>query len=169
MSCDKYVILGLDPGLVKTGWGVISSAPSGVKYIDCGIIKTKPSSQMEVRLTFIYDSVQDLISSFNPKFVAMEEIFVNTNSKTSEKLIMARTASFISASKAGFVINGYPPNKIKKNITGFGHASKEQIHRMIQGIFGENIKQDKEHTFDSMDALAVALCHAFSNGKHIRC
>ena len=158
--------MGIDPGLVKTGWGIISKIDYNVKYIDCGVIKTDPKRSMESRLTFIYDEVSRLILTFNPASVAMEEVFVNMNPKTSEKLIMARTASFLAMSKMGFEINQYKPNEIKKNITGSGHASKEQVHIMIQKIFGVNIVNDKNvRTFDSIDALAIAICQAFSEKK----
>lgn len=160
---NKKVILGIDPGLVKTGWGVISKSGYYVKYVDCGVIKTEPSKKLEWRLSFIYDSICNLITSFKANSVAMEEVFVNTNAKTSEKLIMARTAAFLAISKSGFYVNSFRPNEIKKNITGSGHASKEQVQFMVKKLLNIDITNDNlTHTFDSMDALAVALCHAFS-------
>lgn len=162
MLNDK-IILGIDPGLVKTGWGVITKSGYSVKYIDCGVIKTSPQENLETRLVHIYDSVCELITSFKVCSVAMEEVFVNVNAKTSEKLIMARTAAFLAISKMGFKVNSFKPNEIKKNITGSGHASKEQVQFMVQKLLNINIKNDRIlHTFDSMDALAIALCLAFS-------
>lgn len=162
MSNEK-IILGIDPGLVKTGWGVISTTGYTAKYIDCGVIRTESNQKMELRLTFIYDSICNLITSFNTDSVAMEEVFVNTNAKTSEKLIMARTAAFLAVSKSGFNVNSFRPNEIKKNITGSGHASKEQVQFMVKKLLNINITNNNIiHTFDSMDALAISLCHAFS-------
>jgi crossover junction endodeoxyribonuclease RuvC len=157
-------ILGVDPGLVKTGWGVIcKEARDDVRYVDCGVIKTKSNLPMEERLSFIFDAVQDLIFKFEPASIAMEEVFVNMNPKTSEKLIMARSAAFVAIAKAGFQVNEYRPNEIKKNITGLGHATKEQVHFFIQKILNITLEKDnKTKTADSMDALAVALCCAFS-------
>lgn len=165
---NKKTILGIDPGLLKTGWGIVSKNQYEVKYIDCGVIKTESSQPMEDRLVFIYDSICNLISSFKVDFAAMEEVFVNINAKTSEKLIMARTASFLAISKSGLNVNSFRPNEIKKNITGSGHASKEQVQFMVQKILNINISNDNiNHTFDSMDALAIALCYTFSINKFI--
>ena len=159
---SSNVILGIDPGLVKTGWGAILKVGYEIKYLDCGVIKTDPKNSMEIRLSHIFDSVQELIQKFNPFEIAMEEVFVNINPKTSEKLIMARSAAFISAAKSGFLVNEFKPNEIKKNITGSGHAKKEQVHIMVQKILKADIKNDnKTKTLDSMDALAVSLCQAF--------
>ncbi len=162
MSNEKTIV-GIDPGLVKTGWGIISTTGYTAKYIDCGVIKTESNQKMELRLSFIYDSICNLITSFNANSVAMEEVFVNTNAKTSEKLIMARTAAFLAVSKSGFNVNSFRPNEIKKNITGSGHASKEQVQFMVKKLLNINITNDNIiHTFDSMDALAISLCYAFS-------
>lgn len=166
MSSKASIILGIDPGLVKTGWGIVLKEKyNAIKYIDCGVIRTDSKESMEIRLVSIFDQVSKLILEFNPEAVSMEEVFVNMNPKTSEKLIMARTASFLAISKLGLKVNQYKPNEIKKNITGSGHASKEQVYIMIQKILGKNIINDnKTKTFDSMDALAIATCHAFSKG-----
>lgn len=159
---NKKIILGIDPGLVKTGWGIIQKNGYDTKYLNCGVIKTDSSQKMGLRLNHIYDSICDLISSFKADFVAMEEVFVNTNAKTSEKLIMARTAAFLAISKSGFDVNSFKPNEIKKNITGSGHAPKEQVQFMVKKLLNINITIDNFHTLDSMDALAVALCYVFS-------
>lgn len=159
---NKKIILGIDPGLVKTGWGIIKKNGYDTKYLDCGVIKTESSQKMGLRLNHIYDSICDLISSSKADFVTMEEVFVNTNAKTSEKLIMARTAAFLAISKSGFDVNSFKPNEIKKNITGSGHAPKEQVQFMVKKLLNINITIDNFHTLDSMDALAVALCYAFS-------
>ena len=156
-------MLGIDPGLVRTGWGVVKKSGYNFEYVDCGVIKTESSDQMEIRLSSIYDSVYELIEKFSPSEISMEEVFVNTNLKTSQKLIMARSAAFISAANKGYKVNEYTPNEVKKNITGHGHAQKNQIHVMVQKILNVEIeKNSKTKTLDSMDAIAVALCHAFT-------
>jgi crossover junction endodeoxyribonuclease RuvC len=116
---------------------------------------------MEIRLAKIFDGVNEVMAVHSPSGVAMESVFVNMNPHTSEKLIMARTAAFVAASKRGLTINEYPPNVIKKNVTGSGHASKDRIHTMVQMI----LKLEKERAIkpDSADALAVALCHCFAS------
>ena len=158
---NKQIILGIDPGLVKTGWGIVSKSGNSIQYVDCGVIKTNPKDAMESRLVTIYDSIRDLAASFKVDIASMEEVFVNTNVKSSEKLIMARTAAFLALAKTGLNVASYRPNEIKKNITGSGHAGKEQVQLMVQKLLNINIQKDKNHTFDSMDALAIALCGAF--------
>ena len=160
---NKSIIIGIDPGLVKTGWGTILKDGYDVKYLDCGVIRTDSKSSMESRLISIFDEVTKLLNEFKPASVAMEDVFVNMNPKSSEKLIMARTVSFLAMAKLGYEVNQYKPNEIKKNITGSGHASKEQVYVMVQKILKTDIINDKKiHTFDSIDALAIAMCHSFS-------
>jgi crossover junction endodeoxyribonuclease RuvC len=160
---SEIVTLGIDPGLVKTGWGVIlARAQTAVQFVNCGVIRTTTNASLESRLLHIYSEIQSLIAEFKPDFVAMEKVFVNANPLTSEKLIMARTAGILGVAKTGLSVNGYTPNEIKKNITGFGHASKDSVHKMVQKILNAEIINDrKQHTLDSMDAIAVALCDTF--------
>jgi crossover junction endodeoxyribonuclease RuvC len=162
-------IFGIDPGLLRTGWGVIDMDSGGVvRYVDCGVIRPSASLpdvglSLEPRLVFIFDEIQKLLLSFTPEHIAIEEVFVNMNPKTSEKLMMARTAALIAAAKFGKDLHSYKPNEIKKNVTGSGHASKELVHTMVQKILNATIKNDdKIRTADSIDALATAICCAFS-------
>jgi crossover junction endodeoxyribonuclease RuvC len=162
MSSEK--VFGIDPGLLRTGWGIIEACSGGVvKYVDCGVIRPAPKLPLEQRLVFIFDEVRSLLLSAVPTRVAMEEVFVNMNPQTSEKLMMARTAALIAASKSGLPIHSYGPNEIKKNVTGSGHASKEVVCTMVQRILRTPIdRSDGTKTADSVDALATALCCAFS-------
>ena len=155
---NKKIILGIDPGLVKTGWGIVSKISSNFEYVNCGVIKTSTSLTMESRLCNIFNKVTELLNEYKPDAVAMEEVFINSNQKSSEKLIMARTASFVAVAKSGYKIQQYKPNEIKKNVTGNGHAKKEQVYIMVQKLLKVDIFYDnKEHTLDSIDALAIAL------------
>ena len=160
------IILGIDPGLLNTGWGVVHVQKNAdkPKYIHCGVIKTKSSDTMEHRLSLIYSSISNIIKEYAPNEIAMEEVFINSNSKTSEKLIMARATIFVCCANHGYKINSYTPNEIKKNVTGFGHSSKAQIHLMVQKILNISIeKNTSTSTIDSIDALATSLCHSFAN------
>ena len=109
---NKQLILGIDPGLVKTGWGVIVKYGTDVGYVNCGVILTKVSDLMEARLCHIFDEISALLDDYKPSAVAMEEVFVNSNYKSSEKLIMARTAAFLAVAKHGISISQYRPNEI---------------------------------------------------------
>ncbi|MDR2458681.1 MAG: crossover junction endodeoxyribonuclease RuvC [Holosporales bacterium] len=162
MSSER--IFGIDPGLIRTGWGVVETGVGGaVRYIDCGTICPDPKPPLERRLVFIFDEVQRLLLSIKPTRIAIEEVFVNMNPQTSEKLMMARTAALIAASKSGLPVHSYRPNEIKKNVTGSGHASKETVCTMVQRILRTPIDRGEgTRTTDSIDALATALCCAFS-------
>jgi crossover junction endodeoxyribonuclease RuvC len=157
---DTYNILGIDPGLARTGWGVIRIYDhETIEYVDCGVLRTSANRSMESRISFIFDKVCDTISEFSPDAVAMEEVFVNINPKTSEKLIMARTAAFLAIVKSEFKVYSYRPNEIKKNVTGSGHASKDHVSTMVQKILRTPLLCCDAP--DAVDALSVALCHAF--------
>ena len=165
---NKKIILGIDPGLVQTGWGVVYRDGSDVGYVNCGVIRTNATDTMEARLCYIYDEITKLLAEYNPNSVAMEEVFINKNFASSEKLIMARASAFLAIAKRGYTINQYRPNEIKKNITGSGHASKEQVYTMVQKILRTGLMNDnKSHTFDSFDALAIALTRAFSLTQNV--
>lgn len=152
-------ILGIDPGLVYTGWGVIEKTSyDNMKYIDSGIIGTKKIDPLQSRLKTIYLEVSNLVHSQNPRAVAMEEVFVNMNPESSKKLIMARTTALLACCNNGLTVNEFAPTTVKKNITGNGRSHKEQVHVMIQKIL--NLSIDKK-TYDSIDALALAMCQAF--------
>lgn len=159
------IILGIDPGLVNTGWAVIKKfGYDDMKYVDSGIIHTESSDDIGRRLSYIYNSVCCLINTFSPTNIAMEEVFVNLNPKSSRKLIMARTASFIAASNHGFEVSEYMPNTIKKAVTGLGHATKEQVYLMVRKILCiSDLKNEVQKSNDSTDAIAIAVCEAFHN------
>ncbi|MDR3224473.1 MAG: crossover junction endodeoxyribonuclease RuvC [Holosporales bacterium] len=161
MSSLFKIICGVDPGLVKTGWGVIKANKAQLEYIDCGIIKTDSNDSTEHRLSLIFKSIGDLLIKFEPNIFAMEEVFVNKNPKTSEKLIMARTSALLQAAINNIPVMSFRPNEIKKNITGLGMASKETVHKFVQKILNIQIAMSKTRTFDSTDALAIAICCAF--------
>ncbi|MDR0630942.1 MAG: crossover junction endodeoxyribonuclease RuvC [Holosporales bacterium] len=157
---QNSIILGIDPGLQNTGWGIIKKFQQEIKYTDCGAIKSNTHSRMEDRLFKIFHSICELTIKYDVNDVAIEKVFVNKNPQTSEKLIMARAAAFIAISKSGLYINEYCPNEVKKNITGSGHASKLHMQTMIQKILKI---QPKKWSADAADALAIAICHAFTN------
>ncbi|MDR1488315.1 MAG: crossover junction endodeoxyribonuclease RuvC [Holosporales bacterium] len=160
MLREILIVLGIDPGLVITGFGVISvTGGNAYEYITSGVIETKNTTNLEQRLKYIYENVFRLIETHKPQEIAMEEVFINTNQKSSSKLIMGRTAAYLACCNFGYQVNEYAPNTVKKNITGNGHASKDQVHIMVQKIFCTSI--DKNKTNDAIDAIAIALCHLF--------
>ena len=153
--------LGIDPGLNNTGWGIVEyTNDNNYNLVDYGIFKTTLSDSLEIRLNFIFDSIFNLIKSKKPDRISMERVFVNINPATSEKLIMARTASFLAIARSGYSVIEFAPNEIKKAITSNGRSNKDMVKSKVQQIL--NIKE-KIKKSDAADALAIAICIGLIN------
>ncbi len=150
------IILGIDPGLNNTGWGVIKARGSKLNYIGCGTIKTKADSRIESRLLTLYYQLKNIIETYNPEECAMEETFVNKNNLSSLKLGQARGALMLTVAIFNLNVYEYAPNLIKKSVVGAGKAEKHQVMKMVKYLLPE---ADIENN-DSSDALAVAICHS---------
>lgn len=149
------IIIGIDPGLIKTGWGVINKIDNQIKYIASGAIKTNIKLPLSERLLNIYDNVGELIKTYKPEHLSIEETFVNNNPLSSLKLGHARGVAILAAALNNVPVFEYSPNLIKKTITGAGKAEKQQMVAMIKYIFpGISPK-----TEDEADALCIAVCH----------
>jgi crossover junction endodeoxyribonuclease RuvC len=149
-------ILGIDPGLQKTGWSVIVSEGQKLSFKACGLIQTKPADSMANRLAHIHRELAKIIEEWKPEAAAVEETFMNNNAASALKLGQARGVALSVPALYGLEVAEYGANKVKKSITGAGHAAKVQVGAMVKmllpacGIIGE----------DEADALAVAICHA---------
>jgi crossover junction endodeoxyribonuclease RuvC len=149
------IIIGVDPGLVKTGYGLIDKIDNQIKYVASGVIKTDASNPIGKRLLNIYHELNEIIKIYNPQEFAIEETFVNDNPLTSLKLGHARGAAILVGAINNLHITEYSPNLIKKTITGAGKADKTQIQKMIKYILPISTFK----TSDEADALAIAICH----------
>lgn len=149
-------ILGIDPGLRKTGWGVIESDGVRLVYVASGHITSTASDPLAYRLREIFDGLSGVIGSFGPREAAIEETFVNNNAKATLKLGQARGMALLAPAMRGLVVAEYAPNLIKKSVVGSGHADKAQIEAMI----GFLLPKATFKTSDEADALAIAICHA---------
>ena len=149
-------ILGIDPGLQRTGWGVIECEGSKLKHVAHGIVTSTAKTELASRLLEIHNGLTEVITGFDPDTIAIEETFVNVNGQATLKLGQARGVAMLAAAQADVPIAEYAPNKVKKSVVGSGHAGKDQIGMMI-GILlpGSNVDQE-----DAADALALAICHA---------
>lgn len=149
------IIIGIDPGLIKTGWGVINKIDNQIKYIASGTIFTDSKLPMSERLLNIYKNVDELIKKYQPENFSIEETFVNNNPVSSLKLGHARGVAILAASINNIPVFEYSPNLIKKTLTGAGKAEKQQMVAMVKYIFpGIEIK-----TEDEADSLCIAICH----------
>ena len=149
------IILGIDPGLIKTGWGVIKKINNQIIYVASGMIKTNQTLPIGERLKNIYENVNKLIEDYKPHHFSIEETFVNKNPISSLKLGHARGVAILAASLQNVPVFEYSPNLIKKSITGYGKAEKQQMVAMIKYIF----PTIELHSEDEADALSIAICH----------
>jgi len=149
-------ILGLDPGLRNTGWGVISVVGSRLSHVAHGVIRPDDTLPLAERLTILFDAVAAVIAEHAPHEAAIEETFVNNNPSSTLKLGHARAAAMIAPSKAGLIVAEYAATVVKKAVVGTGGADKAQVAFMIKRL----LPTAGEAKADAADALAVAICHA---------
>ncbi|MBT5185208.1 MAG: crossover junction endodeoxyribonuclease RuvC [Kordiimonadaceae bacterium] len=164
MSVKRQRLIGFDPGLRKTGWGIIDVEGSRLIHVANGIVKTDNALSLAERLVQLYDGLTQVVTDWEPISAAVEETFVNKNPNSTLKLGQARGISLLVPALAGLPVAEYSPNHIKKSVVGAGHAGKEQVKAML-GILLPGVKINGE---DAGDALAVAICHAHSGGAHGR-
>ena len=145
-------IIGIDPGLRNTGWGIIEFKNNRLIHIDNGRISPPSISSVGERLLFLENKLSVIVKKYNPNLSAIEQIFVGPGTGSSLKLGMARGVSILVLTQAGLQIKELPPKLVKKTITGYGSASKDQIKSMIEKLL--NIIPKNE---DSSDALAIAI------------
>ncbi len=149
-------ILGIDPGLQKTGWGIIISQGSRLQFVACGLVKTNAADPLPARLAALHAGLADVIKLHNPDSAAVEETFVNQNPASALKLGQARGVVLSVPALYGLAVGEYSANKVKKSIVGTGHAGKEQIGMMIKTLLPASGRPSE----DEADALAVAITHA---------
>ena len=145
-------IIGIDPGLRNTGWGIIEFKNNRLIHIDDGRVSPPSISSVGERLLFIKNKLSLIIKKYNPNISAIEQIFVGPGTGSSLKLGMARGVSILVLAQAGLQIKELPPKLVKKTVTGYGSASKDQIKSMIEKILKIIPKNE-----DSSDALAIAI------------
>jgi crossover junction endodeoxyribonuclease RuvC len=149
-------ILGLDPGLAATGWGVIDARDNRLSHVANGVVRTKSSLSLAERLVQIDAGLADVIGRYGPEAAAVEETFVNRNPASALKLGQARGVVLLSAARAGLEVAEYSPNVIKKTVVGAGHAAKDQVGLMVRIL----LPGSDAAGADAADALAAAICHA---------
>ena len=150
-------IMGIDPGTVVTGYGIVLISPTGMQLIDFGCIRPPAKYKLSDRYLILYDSIGELLEKHAPQAVAIETQFVHHNPQSAIKLGMARGIMVIAARKKGATVFEYTPKKAKLAVTGSGNASKHQVQAMIQHLFRLPTLPEPA---DAADALALAVCHA---------
>lgn len=156
MGVPPIRILGIDPGLRRTGWGLIEVEGSRLASVACGSLETSERDALGTRLVAIHDGLAAVIERYRPQEAAVEATFVNRNAATTLKLGQARGVALLVPAKSGIAVAEYAPNLVKKAIVGAGHGEKPQVRMMI-GVLLPNADPLSD---DAADALAVAVCHA---------
>ncbi len=149
-------ILGIDPGLRRTGWGVIDVDGNRLMYVACGSVVTGDRADLAVRLVQIHDGLSRVVEQYCPEEAAVEATFINKDGSATLKLGQARGVALLIPARAGIAVAEYAPNQVKKTIVGAGHGDKVQI-RMMVGVLLPKADPKSE---DAADALAIAVCHA---------
>ncbi|MFQ5348512.1 MAG: crossover junction endodeoxyribonuclease RuvC [Rhodothalassiaceae bacterium] len=157
-------LVGLDPGLNATGWGVIEAAGTRLVHVANGIVRTDAGQPLAVRLARLHDGLMDVMRAYRPEAAAVEETFVNRNPAAALKLGQARGIALLVPAACGMTVAEYAPNRVKKSVVGVGHATKDQIRAMV-GVLLPGVRIAG---VDAADALAVAICHAHSSGGAAR-
>ena len=149
-------LIGLDPGLRRTGWGVIEVDGNSLVHIASGAVTSDSKNTLADRLSELFDSLREVIAIHEPAEAAVEETFVNKNPSSTLKLGQARGAVMLAPAQCGVPVSEYSANLIKKSLVGNGHADKNQVQAMVQIL----LPGAKPKTADAADALAIAICHA---------
>jgi len=151
------IILGIDPGLQRTGWGVISFVGNRLKHIDNGVIATLAADPLAKRLVCIQEALSEIISQYRPNIAAIEQIFSNKDAVATIKLAQARAMALFATQSCGVQPYEYAPNTVKKTVVGQGHADKKQVQHMLKMLF----PAVKFKNADAADALAIAVTGAY--------
>ena len=154
-------ILGIDPGLRRTGWGVIEVEGNRLVYIGCGSIEPPDDSPLASRLLAIHEGLAAVLGDFRPLEAAVEQTFVNKDGAATLKLGQARGVAMLSPAIFGISVSEYAPNQVKKTVVGAGHADKNQIMVMLKIL----LPKAEPKSSDAADALAVAITHAHHRGS----
>jgi crossover junction endodeoxyribonuclease RuvC len=149
-------ILGIDPGLRRTGWGVVEADGNRLVFVACGSVHTQDGASVATRLVTIHDGLLRVVEQFRPEEAAVEATFVNKDAGATLKLGQARGVALLVPARAGVLVAEYAPNVVKKSIVGAGHGDKTQVRMMI----GVLLPKADPQTHDAADALAIAITHA---------
>jgi crossover junction endodeoxyribonuclease RuvC len=149
-------LLGLDPGLQRTGWGVIEADANRLRFLAAGVVVTDPGQELACRLDALYRGLKEVVADHTPELAAVEETVINRNAGSSLKLGQARGVVLLAAAHAGLPVTEYASKTVKRAVVGTGAADKRQVAMMVHTL----LPASGRLTGDAADALAVALCHA---------
>ncbi len=154
-------IVGIDPGLRRTGWGIVDSLGSSLRFVAAGTVASDAKCELASRLCQLHDGLEKILHEFVPGEAAVENTFVNKDAGATLKLGQARGIALLVPARAGLKVAEYAPNTVKKAVIGVGHGNKEQIKLMVKML----LPRAEWDSDDAADALAIAICHAHHRGS----
>ena len=158
-------IIGIDPGLRRTGWGVVDVEGNALRFVAAGTLRSDDKAALAQRLCQLHDGLHAVIALHAPEEAAIEQTFVNKDAVATLKLGQARGIAMLVPARAGLPVAEYAPNAVKKAVIGVGHGEKQQIHMMLKVLMPKAEFKGN----DAADALAIAICHAHNmGGMHAR-
>jgi crossover junction endodeoxyribonuclease RuvC len=160
MALSTVRIIGIDPGLRRTGWGMIVCEGTRISHIADGVLTSDQTRSLAERLVQLREQLAKVIAEWHPDEAAVEETFVNSDARATLKLGQARGIALLVPAEAGLPVAEYAPNQVKKTVVGTGHAEKDQIHHMVKLL----LPRAQPQSPDAADALAIAICHAHHRG-----
>lgn len=158
-SASSIRVLGIDPGTLRLGYGVVECGGRGaahLRYVECGVITASPRDPRHARLAEIGRGLRELVAELRPDVVAMEEAFFGKNVQSTLALGEARGVAIFIAAEHGLTVSGYAPATVKQSVVGHGRATKDQVGHLVRALL--SLKRVPEP--DAADALAIAICHA---------
>jgi len=157
-------IIGIDPGTMVTGWGVVEAIGDSLNHIAHGIIATAGAPAQADRLSLIYRGIEEVIQLYRPDGISLERVFFARNAQSALKLGQARGVALLAAAHRGVTVNEYAAAEIKMAVVGYGQASKEQVQKMVAAL----LHVAEKMAADAADALAAAICHLHRQSFHSR-
>ncbi len=154
-------IIGIDPGLRRTGWGIVDALGNSLRFVASGTVRSDQDADLASRLRQLHDGLAAIVHNFMPHEAAVEQTFVNKDATATLKLGQARGIAMLVPALAGIDVAEYAPNAVKKAVIGVGHGEKQQIHLMIKVLLPKAVFSGN----DAADALAIAICHAHHMGS----
>ncbi|WP_419908781.1 crossover junction endodeoxyribonuclease RuvC [Hoeflea sp.] len=153
---DVTRIIGIDPGLRRTGWGMVESLGNTLRFVGSGTVRSDGKCDLATRLCQLHDGLSEILHEHKPHEAAVEATFVNKDATATLKLGQARGIAMLVPALAGLPVSEYAPNAVKKSVIGVGHGDKKQIHMMVNVL----LPKARFDADDAADALAIAICHA---------
>jgi len=157
------IFIGIDPGSIRTGYGVITSDKNQIRYVTSGVIHLTEQNLSE-KLAHIYDTLSEVIHTYSPESAAIEAVFMHHNAQSALKLGQARGAAMVALARAGLSVETYSAKQVKSAVAGYGAADKAQIQQMVAYL----LRLSEPPPSDAADALAVAICHANTQAVVVR-